>query len=86
MGRLGEQYIDSFWAYDQDGNAFKINIFKSIIECGTSQDPKATRFGLPRLCTEEGLAVNVVNKEKGEFLIVQTNTSIYINKKPDSTS
>ncbi|MFO2857385.1 hypothetical protein SCN05_02485 [Legionella pneumophila serogroup 1] len=83
MGRLGEQYIDSFWAYDEDGNAFKINIFKSIIDCGTFQDPNATRLGLPRLCTEDGLAVNVVDIERGEFLIVQTNTSIYINNPPD---
>ncbi|CZH23784.1 Uncharacterised protein [Legionella pneumophila] len=86
MGRLGEKYIDSFLAYDQKGNAYKINIFQSVIDCGTLQDPKATRLGRPRFCTEDGLAVNVVDIEKGEFLIVQTNTSIYINQSPNLPS
>ncbi|KTD34649.1 hypothetical protein Lmor_1182 [Legionella moravica] len=86
MGRLGDKYIDSFWAYDQDGNAYKIHIFQSVIDTGTFQDPKATRLGLPRLSTEDGLAVHVVDIEKGEFLIVQTDTSIYINQPPDLPS
>lgn len=38
MGMLGEQFIDSFWAYDDDNNAYKINVFKSIIDCATTQD------------------------------------------------
>jgi hypothetical protein len=78
MGTLGEQFVNSFWAYDEDGNAYKINVFRSIIDIGDFQDPNGTRLGMPRLRTEEGLAVNVIDKEKGEFLIVQTNTSIHI--------
>lgn len=78
MGTLGEQFIKSFWAYDKDGKAYKINVFESIINIGDFHDPNGTRSGRTRLLTEEGFAVNVIDKEKGEFLIVQTNTSIYI--------
>lgn len=80
MGTLGYQYIDSFWAYDKDGNAYKIDVFKSIEDIGDFQNPNITRLGRSRLQTEDGLTVNMVDKEKGEFLIVQTNTHIYINE------
>lgn len=87
MGTLGKQYIDSFWAYDKDGKAYKINVFKSIIDCGTLQDPNATRLGKPQLYTEDGLTVNVIDIDNGEFLIVQTSTSIFIERiNPDSHS
>ncbi|QMT61727.1 hypothetical protein [Legionella sp. PC997] len=86
MGKLGEKYIGTFWAYDKDDNAYKINVFSSIIDCGNAQDPNATRLGLNRLCTEDGLAVNVVDIENGEFLIVQTNTSIYMKRNTDLQS
>lgn len=78
MGTQGEQFIDSFWAYDKDGNAYKINVFKPIIGIGDLQNPNETRLGRPRLRTEDGLSVNVVDIDKGEFLIVQTNTSVHL--------
>lgn len=77
MGTLGEQYIGSFWAYDEDGNVYKINIFKSIIDVGHLQDPNATMSGMPRLETENGMSVNVVDINKGEYLIVETNTRVF---------
>ena len=46
MGTLGEKFIDSFLAYDDDNNAYKINVFRSIIDIGDFQDPKFTAITL----------------------------------------
>lgn len=78
MGTLGEKFIDSFWTYDDDNNAYKINVFRSIIDIGDLQDPNGTRLGRRILRTDDGLSVNVVDVDTGEFLIVQTNTIIRI--------
>ncbi len=77
MGTLDYQLIDSFWAYDEDDNAYKINVFRSIIDIGDFQDPNGTRPGRTRLRTEDGLNVTPMDIDKGEFLIVQTNTKIH---------
>lgn len=70
--------MDSFWAYDEDDNAYKIDVLRSTIDIGDIQAPNATRPGLPRFRTDDGLTVNVIDIDKGEFLIVKTNTRIRI--------
>jgi hypothetical protein len=79
MGTIGEQFIDSFSAYDEDGNIDKINIFKPIIENSTLQDPSGTLPGEPpRLRTEDGLSVTPIDIRACPQLIAEVKQMLPI--------
>jgi len=69
MGRY-KKHTGSFRAVDEEGNEHTLDIWTTMIETPTRGDPDARIEGLKELRTEDGLAVN--RMEKGKYQVVQT--------------
>ena len=71
----------SFVATSEDGEEYTIHEFTKFIDVGTRRDPTRQIRGLRELRTEDGRAVN--HLEKGRYEIVQTG-QILMSDDPDA--
>ena len=69
------RHTGSFTAVGEDGEAHRIDIFTDIIDAGTVADPDAEMEGLKQLRTEDGMAVNLL--EKGKYQVVVTGEILH---------
>jgi hypothetical protein len=65
------RHTGSFVAVGEDGTEQTIHIYTHIIDAGTRANPYAELQGLKELRTEDGGAVNRI--EKGKYQVVQTD-------------
>jgi len=80
MGKYKKR-TGSFVAVDEAGNEHIIEIWTEMIETLTRGDPNAEIEGLKELRTEDGLAVNRI--EKGKYEVVQTG-QVLRSQHPDA--
>jgi len=68
------RHTGSFIAVGEDGSERKLHIFTQIIDAGTLDNPDAELEGLKELRTDDGKAVNRL--EKGKYQVVVTGETL----------
>ena len=65
-----ETVVDTFTAFDENGNPVRIVVFEEQIASGQLKNPGAPTGGMKRVQTEDGKAVNFI--DDATFKVVAT--------------
>ena len=70
-----QKHIDTITVQDDHGMTHQLRVYQTFIESTTSSGTSTTP-GLKTIINQDGHSVNVVDFQRGEFLVVQTNTPL----------
>ena len=67
----GQRHKSTFDAYDEGGQRYRLHVWVDVHDVGDREDPDAEIEGLKSIATDDGRAVNRL--EKGVYQIVGPN-------------